>query len=121
MIQVSVESACSFAHSLDEELSNPAQFFEATTGWLSAHQPVLAGLSREMALRLCGDETSSLAAQAVVGYVLRLLTHAEANQDLRCQWSDEECPHVCFPLGEPGEGHRRFCCKRKPRASDTPA
>lgn len=113
MIQVSVDNACSFAHSLDEELSSPEQFFTATSGWLERSQPVLAKLSREMAVRLSGDERSAAAAQAVVGYVLRLISHAEANESLRCQWGDEKCPRVCLPLGEPWEGQRRYCCKRK--------
>ncbi|MHB1161837.1 MAG: hypothetical protein ACYC3V_16140 [Chloroflexota bacterium] len=113
MQRISVENACSFAHSVDEELSSPEQFFAATSGWLSEDQPVLAQLSREMALRLCGEESAAVAAQAVVGYVVRLIAHAEANQELRCQWADEKCPHVSFPFGQPEDGQRKFCCKRK--------
>lgn len=112
MIQVSIENACSFAHSVDEELSNPEQFFEAAAGWLKENQPVIARLSHEMAMRLCGEETAAAGAQAVVGYMLRLLAHAEANQDLRCQWAHDRCPEVCFPLGMPAEGERKYCCRR---------
>jgi len=112
MQKISVENACSFAHSMDEELSDPEQFFVATSQWLRENQPVIATLSYEMGMRLCGAEASALAAQAVVGYILRLLEHSEANDSLRCRWLGEECPHVSFPLGKPEEGHRKYCCKR---------
>ena len=113
MLKVSVENACSFAHSMDEELASPSQFFEATAGWLRENQPVLARLSQEMAVRLCGENSSATAVQAVVGYVLRLLEHAEANQQLRCQWAHDQCPAVSFPFGEPAAGERKYCCKRR--------
>lgn len=113
MLKISVDNACSFARSLDEELSTPDQFFAATSQWLKENQPVLANLSREMAMRLCGDKVAAETAQAVVGYMVRLMAHAESNQDMRCQWANEQCPHVSFPFGEPEEGHRRYCCKRQ--------
>jgi len=113
VIRISVDNACSFARSMDEELSSPEQFFAATSEWLKENQPVLAELSRAMAVRLCGDDTAAAATQAVVGYTIRLLSHAEANQSLGCQWGDEKCPHVQFPLGEPEPGHRKYCCHKK--------
>ncbi len=119
MIRISVDNACSFARSLDEELTHPEQFFAATSEWLKENQPVLASLSHEMAMRLCGEPASAVAAQAVVGYMLRLLSHAEANQTLRCQLSGEACPHVHFPFGEPDEGHRKYCCHQEESAAAT--
>ena len=116
MMKISVDNACSFAHSMDEELSSPEQFFVATSQWLQENQPVLARLSHDMALQLCGDEHSAAAAQAVVGYMLRLISHAEANESLSCQWANEECPHVQFPLGEPQAGHRKYCCHKREAA-----
>ncbi len=87
MIRISVEHACSFARSMDEELSIPEQFFDATEQWLKEQQPVLAALSYEMAKHLSNDETAAATARLVVGYVLRLMAHAEANQQLQRQWS----------------------------------
>lgn len=112
MNKISVENACSFARSMDEELSDPEQFFLATSQWLKESQPVVAKISYEMSVRLCGEEAPAAAVQAVVGYVLRLLEHSEANHDLHCRWAGEQCPHVSFPLGEPEEGRRKYCCKR---------
>jgi len=57
---VSIENACSFAHSTDEGLSSPGQFFEATACWLKESQPVIARLTHEMATRLCGDGTAAV-------------------------------------------------------------
>lgn len=88
MIRISVEHACSFARTMDEELSSPEQFFVATRQWLREQQPVLATLGYEMARRPAADETAAATTHAVVGYVLRLMAHAEANQKLERQWSD---------------------------------
>ena len=111
MQKISVENACSFAHSLDEELSSPEQFFAVTSQWLKETQPVVAKLSYEMGMRLCGGETAAMAAQAVVGYMLRLVEHSDANHALQCLMG-EECPHAHSPAGKPEDGQRKYCCKR---------
>ncbi len=87
MIAVSVDHSSSFARSIDEELSCPEQFFTVTSQWLQEHQPVLSALSYQMGLRLSGDARSAAVAQTVVGYVLRLLDHAQANDALSRRWN----------------------------------
>ncbi len=115
MIQVSMENACSFAHSMDEELSNPEQFLPATSGWLLQNQPVLAHLSRAMALRLGGDERAAEVAEAVVGYVIRLVDHSEANHKLCRALEGESCPVHGQPGAEtPLTGKRKYCCHQHP-------
>ncbi len=111
MQKISVESACSFAHSMDEELASPEQFFSATSQWLVDNQPVVARLSYEMGMRLCGDETPAKAVQAVVGYMLRLAEHTDANHQLECKWIGDQCPRDHSGSGEEGNGHRKYCCK----------
>ncbi len=90
---ITVDHATSFARSIDEELSRPEQFFTATSQWLNEHQPVLSALSFQMGLRLSGDKQAAAVAQTVVGYVLRLLEHSEANDALSRRWSTDR-PHI---------------------------
>lgn len=79
MLRISVDNAASFARSIDEELKCPEQFFSATSQWLNEHEPVLSALSYQMGLKLTDDKRSAAMAQTVVGYMLRLLDHAQAN------------------------------------------
>ena len=87
MIKISTDHATSFARTIDEELAVPEQFFAATSEWLKENQPVLSALSYQMGLRLSGDRSCAAATQTVVGYVLRLLEHAEANEALSIRLS----------------------------------
>lgn len=114
MILVSQENARSFAHSMDEELSSPEQFLTSTSGWLLGHQPVLAHLSRAMALRLGGDERAAEVTESVLGYMVRLLDHAEANERLRHQLEGEICPvHGNPAAAAVTSGKRKYCCHRQ--------
>ncbi len=92
MIKISTDHATSFARTIDEELAVPEQFFAATSEWLKANQPVLSALSYQMGLRLSGDRGCAAATQTVVGYVLRLLEHAEANEALSIRLSAMSAP-----------------------------
>lgn len=112
MILVSMENASSFAHSMDEELSSPDEFLPRTSDWLLSHQPVLAHLSRAMALKLAGDDRAAEVAESVVGYMIRLLDHAESNERLRRQMMGEVCPvHGTVGAGAHEDGRRRYCCQ----------
>ncbi|HEX9015921.1 MAG TPA: hypothetical protein VF960_07985 [Chloroflexota bacterium] len=82
MLRISVDNATSFARSIDEELRCPEQFFSATSQWLNEHEPVLSALSYQMGLRLSNDKKAAAVAQTVVGYMLRLMDHAQANATL---------------------------------------
>lgn len=94
MLKISTDHATSFARTIDEELSSPDEFFAATSQWLNDNQPMLSALSYQMGLRLSGDRAAAAATQTVVGYVLRLLEHAEANDTFSRRWSSTGAPRA---------------------------
>ncbi len=97
MQTISVGHATSFARSIDEELASPERFFAVTSQWLNEHQPVLSALSYQMGLRLSGDKHAVAVAQTVVGYVLRLLDHADENASLSRRLGADLGKHYAGP------------------------
>lgn len=110
MEKVTIEQACSFAHSIDDQTADPGRFYEETAGWLLRENPVLATVVIGMANRLIGDNPELVnAVLSISGYSARLLDHAEQNRVLAWTCGEGNCPVE----------NRRFCCHKRGETAAT--